>query len=313
MQLATWNPNILGACDFLVKDQYICMTRRGGSWVGPPESEVPDDGEGPVRGGPGTTPSLPIIENPSEPPTPVQEGIAAGCTRYVMANSTVASCWKISNDGGITQSRLYELNPVLGASGENCGTQVWLGYYYCVGVAGDGTATTTAPPTTTTTPPTDQPKPTPTHDGTAANCNSWVQAESGDSCWQLATDAGIELASFYAWNTALGADGADCGTMIWPGYYYCTGVSAASSPTTTAAPPATTTAPAKPTQTQAGIPASCNKFAEALAGASCWQLATDNGVELSLFYSWNPVLGSAGENCGTQIWPNYFYCVGVSG
>ncbi|GKT82051.1 lysM domain-containing protein [Colletotrichum tofieldiae] len=102
--------------------------------------------------------------------------------------------------------------------------------------------------------------------------------------------------------------------MIWPTYYYCVGVSTGSgtTPTTTLAPPATTTAPAKPTNTQAGIPDNCSKFAQAGDGASCWQLPTDNGIEMSVLFALNPVLGPAGENCSTQIWPTYYYCIAVS-
>ncbi|KAK2762520.1 LysM domain-containing protein [Colletotrichum kahawae] len=262
VRLATWNPNVLGACDFLVPNQYVCITRRGGSWVGPPESEIPDDGEGPVRGGPGSTPSLPILEDPASPPANVQEGIAPGCNRYVQANSTIASCWKIANDGGISQARLFELNPVLGESGERCNTQVWLGYYYCVRTTGEGPTTTAPPPTTSvpTSEPTAVPTPSSIHEGTTPNCNKWAEAQDGDYCWKMANDAGIELSSFYEWNT-VPANGDSC-DMIWPGYFYCIGVKSDPPTTTTQAPPTSTTATApKPSQTQAGIPASCNKFA----------------------------------------------------
>lgn len=278
-----------------------------------------------MRGGPGSTPSLPILENPAAPPAQVQEGIAAGCTRYVQANNTAASCWKLANDGGIPQARLFELNPVLGAAGERCDTQVWLGYYYCVrtGGGGGGPTTTTGrpagPPTTTTTEPGPTataavPTPSPVHAGSAPNCNKWAEAGDGDYCWKMADDAGIALSDFYAWNAVLaGGDGCN---MIWPGYFYCVGVGSASPTATTAAPPPTTTAPAappKPTQTQAGIPANCAQFARApVSGASCWQLANDNGLTLDQFYRLNPVVGPEGENCGTQIWPEYYYCIALS-
>lgn len=195
---------------------------------------------------------------------------------------------------------------MLGANGEHCTTAIWLGYYYCVATP---TATTTSRSTTSSAVATGMPTPTPQHEGTVSNCNKWAMAVSGSGCWQLANDAGIDTSLFYQWNPVLGASGENCGNMIWPDYYYCVGVSAT---TTIPTPPATTTQPSsppKPTATQAGIPDNCTKFVEALAGASCWQLATDSGIELSRFYSLNPVLGAGGENCGTQIWPNYFYCV----
>ncbi|KAI8284181.1 hypothetical protein K4K60_002110 [Colletotrichum sp. SAR11_57] len=224
-QLAAWNPNILGACDYLVPDH-----RPGGSWIPPAIESLPDSSEGPVRGGPGSTPTLEIIDNPSITIDPwlLQEGLAADCTRYVLANAG-ANCWKIANDAGVEQSRLFELNPVLGASGEFCDTKVWRDYYYCVGVNGEGSPTTTsAPPAATTTSAVPRPtysycigigstsspaptttkgadpaKPMATQAGIAANCNNFVEALSGDGCWKLANDAGIELSLFYQWNTVL--------------------------------------------------------------------------------------------------------------
>ena len=129
------------------------------------------------------------------------------------------------------------MHPVLGASGEYCNTQVWLGYKYCVRTGGDGPTTTSASPATTepSSLPTAMPTPSPVHDGSAANCNKWTEAQAGDYCWKMADDAGIALADFYAWNAILaGGDGCD---MIWPGYFYCIGVSSGSPPTTTQAPP----------------------------------------------------------------------------
>ncbi|CZT06464.1 uncharacterized protein RAG0_12165 [Rhynchosporium agropyri] len=306
-QLMAWNPNVLGACDHLSEGQYICMSRPGGSWVKPPDSQVPDDSNGPVRGGPGSSNTLPIINDPSTVPADrIQEGIPKDCSRYVLANATSASCFKIAADAQITQAKLFELNPVLGTNGEHCTTAIWLGYYYCVATP-TPTTTTRRSSTTSSAVATGSPKPTPQHESTVSNCNKWVKAASGNGCWQLATDAGIDISLFYLWNPVLGASGENCGTKIWPDYYYCVGISS-----TTTTPPATTTKPSsppKPTVTQAGIPNNCVKFVEALSGASCWQLATDNGLELSRFYSLNPVLGKGGENCGTSIWPNYFYCV----
>ncbi|KAH7317112.1 hypothetical protein B0I35DRAFT_337390, partial [Stachybotrys elegans] len=225
-QIATWNPNIQGACDFLVQDQYICINAPGGSWIRPPESELPSDGNGPVRGGPGSTPTLPIIEDPRLVPSDrVQKGIPSNCRRFVKADSAGATCWKVANDAKISQAELFKLNPVLGAQGEHCNTQLWLGYYYCVaaGTAPGWTTLTTIPTATTTIPL----KPSPTQDGFNASCNKWVKAAAGDSCWKLAEDAKIEITQLYKWNTALGAKGENCATIVWPGYYYCIGVSKA--------------------------------------------------------------------------------------
>ncbi|KAI8252596.1 LysM domain-containing protein [Colletotrichum sp. SAR 10_77] len=236
--------------------------------------------------------------------------IAPGCNRYVQANSTVVSCWKIAIDGGISQALLFEINTVLGELASRASAAIRK-----YGLATSEGPTTTAPPATTSVPtsePTAFPTPLPIHEGTTPNCNKWAEAQDGDYFWKMANDAGIELSSFYEWNTVL-ANGDSC-DMIWPGYFYCIGVRSDLHTPTTQAPPTSTTATApKPSQTQAGIPASCNKFSQALSGASSWQLATDSGITLEQFYSWNPVVGSAGENCGTQIWPEYYYYVGISG
>lgn len=259
-----------------------------------------------MRGGPGSTPTLPQTTNPDDVPSDrIQEGIAADCTKWIIANSTEASCWKLANDAKISVLRLCELNPVLGKNGQNCGTQVWLGYYYCVEDKSGGTPTaspTKTPPTTTT--PTGSPKPTQTQAGISKDCNKFEEAKSGDSCWAIADRAGVDVSSFYAWNTVLGAKGENCGTQIWPGYFYCVGVSGTAPPPTT-----TSTGPALPTQTQEGFPKDCKKYVAAKSGDSCWALANDNGVTPDKLYELNPVLGSKGENCGTQIWPGYYYCL----
>ncbi|GKT95383.1 lysM domain-containing protein [Colletotrichum tofieldiae] len=122
-QLMTWNPNLMGACDHLTESQYLCISRPGGTWVKPPDDQIPEDSNGPVRGGPGSTELLPIITDPSTVPADrKREGIPENCNRFVKAENTAASCWKIANDAQITQTRLWELNPALGADGEHCGT-----------------------------------------------------------------------------------------------------------------------------------------------------------------------------------------------
>lgn len=278
----------------------------GGEWKKPPNSEIPDDGDGPVRGGPGSTPSLPMTEDPKDITSDkVQDGIASDCQKWILASSKAASCWKLANDAKISVTRLCELNPVLGKNGQNCGTQVWLGYYYCVANKNSATPTTSTstPPVTTTTTPTGPPKPTQTQAGISKDCSKFEEAKGGDSCWAIANRAGIELSSLYAWNTGLGATGENCGTQIWPGYFYCVGVATGPTPTTTP------TGPALPTQTQQGFPKDCKKYVAAKSGDSCWALANGNGVTPEKLYELNPVLGSKGENCGTQIWPGYYYCL----
>ncbi|KAJ0374714.1 hypothetical protein COL26b_007035 [Colletotrichum chrysophilum] len=54
-----------------------------------------------------------------------------------------------------------------------------------------------------TSEPTAVSTPSPIHKRTTPNCNKWAEAQDGDYCFKMANDAGIELSSFYEWNTVL--------------------------------------------------------------------------------------------------------------
>lgn len=47
---------------------------------------------------------------------------------------------------------------------------------------------------------------------------------SGDYCYIFAQNNDITTAQLYTWNSALGANGENCGTEFFAGYYYCVGV-----------------------------------------------------------------------------------------
>jgi LysM repeat protein len=258
-----------------------------------------------VRGGPGSTASLPIIDDPKAVPSEyIQEGMPTDCTRWIVANNTQAACWKLANDAKITMPKLFELNPILGVNGQDCGNKVWLGYYYCIARSGDGN-TPTPTKSGSTQSVTGAPKPSQTQAGIATNCNKFEKAVSGDGCQAVASRGGAALGDFYKWNTALGSNGASCSTAIWPDYYYCVGVATAA---TSGQPTATSSAP-KPTKTQSGFATNCKTWVEAKGGDSCWALGNNNGVALEQLYRLNPVLGDNGANCGSQLWPEYFYCL----
>lgn len=74
--------------------------------------------------------------------------------------------------------------------------------------------------------------------------------------------------------------------------------------------PPTSAAPA-PGPTQSGITPSCNRYASAVKGDTCDAFAVRNHITNAQLYAWNIVLGSHGENCGTQLWAQEYYCVGV--
>ncbi|KAH0366144.1 hypothetical protein KCU65_g5538, partial [Aureobasidium melanogenum] len=119
-------------------------------------------------------------------------------------------------------------------------------------------------------------------------CSKFAQPASGTGCYDFATAQGITQAQLYAWNPALGVNGANCGTAFYAEDYYCVAV---------------------PVQT--GIAANCNKYATPV-GVGCYDFATQQGITQAQLYTWNPVLGTNGVNCGTAFWAQEYYCVGVS-
>ena len=230
VQLLTWNPNINGLCDSLTAGDYVCAGAPGGSYIPPPPPPGSANAAGQQRGGGDgsdtgtadntTTPiSTSAGSGPSATPSPIQAGVTTGCTKYSEAQSG-DYCEKFAQDNQITPDQLYTWNPVLGTSGANCGTQFFLGYYYCV----DGPSVTSpgASPTPTVIKPA---TPSPTQTGIAANCDAYAIANSGDYCSKFAQSYGISEANFYSWNSVLGVGGANCNTQFFLGYYYCIGVS----------------------------------------------------------------------------------------
>ncbi|GLA72510.1 hypothetical protein AtubIFM55763_003051 [Aspergillus tubingensis] len=112
-------------------------------------------------------------------PSPIQTGMKTGCIRFyeVQANN---DCYDIALDAGVALSDLYVWNP---ATGSDCsGLQV--NVFVCVGTSGYATTITLGDPVPVT--------PTPT--------------QSNDDCYDLASEAGVQLSDFYSWNPALGTD-----------------------------------------------------------------------------------------------------------
>ncbi|KAI1779298.1 hypothetical protein F4818DRAFT_246243 [Hypoxylon cercidicola] len=214
-------------------------------------------------------------------------------------------CFSFASAHSIPTSALYEWNPVLGSDGAACTTAFWASEYYCISVW----ASTTSPTSVTA--------PGPTQTGIVATCDKFAETQSGDGCESFAARNNITPAQLYEWNSVLGVDGTNCDTMLWGEEWYCVGVSGSSSTTTTTTPTSTvqtstSTVVTAPGETQTGIVSNCNKFAEATPGQGCSDFTTANSITASQLYTWNTVLGRNGENCGTMLWGNECYCVGVS-
>ncbi|KAF6223147.1 hypothetical protein HO173_013268 [Letharia columbiana] len=139
-----WNPNIIGLCDNLTTDQYICSGPLGGGYTLPaPISGINSNAGAQQRGGQGsgTNPNGP--DGPDGPTpnsttsAPTQLGIAKNCNAYAYAD-TNSTCYDMSQSFRITLAQLTTWNPVLGyPDGHNCTTQFWAGYDYCVGLPGN--------------------------------------------------------------------------------------------------------------------------------------------------------------------------------
>lgn len=243
-----------------------------------------------------STTGNPVSEAPG--PTATQSGIAQNCNNYAEAKKG-DTCYDFANAHNITPAQLYQWNPVLGANGANCSLEFQASEYYCIGVASASTTTSSTITSTSVVA-----APGPTQSGIISSCDLYATPKSGTGCYDFATANNITPAQLYDWNKVLGDNGANCGTQFQAGEYYCIGISG---PTTTSATSTKTT----PSPVQSGIASNCNKYALPKSGEGCYDFATDNNITTDQLYTWNPILGTNGANCGTQFQAGEYYCVGI--
>ena len=125
----------------------------------------------------------------------------------------------MATQAGISLAQFLAWNPAVSF---DCSTNYWLGEAYCVGVASQSTPTTTTKTTTRVPTMTKPTPPAPTMSGSPDTCNKWAVVTDGVSCTDMASQAGISLSQFLAWNPAVSSD---CRTNYWLGEAYCVGVS----------------------------------------------------------------------------------------
>lgn len=283
----SWNSlttNVMDpACVFQVGLRYC------GSWGLPPIQTTTEEPE-PTGTGP-------------QPPAATHEGQPEDCDGWHVVSSS-DSCQSVADNAGISLATFLEWNPAV--SGD-CTENFWLGQAYCTHREGQGISITASQSASTTASTTTKPTaPAPTHTGQPADCNKWDVVVSGDSCGSMATDNGITVDQFYAWNPAVSNE---CVTNFWLGQAYCVGRSSVGdTPTTTSSKP-TTAKPTAPAPTHTGQPADCNKWDVVESGDGCASIASDNAITLDQFYSWNPAVS---RDCVTNFWLGQAYCVGVS-
>ncbi|GIC89055.1 putative LysM domain protein [Aspergillus udagawae] len=266
-QFYQWNPAVKTDCSGLQTGYYVCIG---------------------VAGSTTTTTAAPTsttATTTANPYSPQQTGIAANCNKYYFVE-TGDACANIASTYGITLANFYSWNPAVGTSCQS----LQAGYYVCVGVSGSTTSTTTTKTTTTTT--TNAPTttttasgPSPTQAGITADCETFYQAVSGDSCWTIVSEKYTYLTQdeFYAWNPAVGST---C-SNLQAGYYYCV---------------ATKTVHAMPSTIS-----TCKKWHLVATGDSCWSIEQQYGITATQFGTWNPYVGTS---CAS-LWLGYYVCVGV--
>ncbi|KAL2201647.1 putative LysM domain protein [Sarocladium strictum] len=231
-------------------------------------------------------------------PSPVQPGIVSNCNKFHVVKDTT-TCQGIADYNKISLADFLKWNP-----GINSGcTNLWLGYYTCVGVVAGATTTTSKPPSTTsagnviTTP-------SPTQPGMVSNCNKFHLIKDTTTCQGIADYNKISLADFFKWNPSVNSG---C-TNLWLGAYACAGI--VQSATTTSKPPATTTSGngiPTPSPTQPGMVRNCNKFHLIRETTTCQGIVDYNKITMANFRKWNTGINS---DC-TNLWLGTYACVGV--
>jgi hypothetical protein len=179
---------------------------------------------------------------------------------------------------------------------------------YCVAVAPPQTVTATATPIET---------PAPRASGEVANCTLWyAPADQDDTCINILNTFGITFKQFYAMNPSVHND---CSGLVL-GTHYCistypdgvpggqpdwTGPPVTvppSTPTTTTT--TTSSGISSPSPVQTGIISTCNEFYRVISGDTCYDIALENDVPLSDFYTRNPAVKSdcSGLQADVSAW-----------
>lgn len=176
--------------------------------------------------------SIAMVVDPPAGAT-VATGTTTDCVAWYVNDGSL-TCTQICLNYGVAINLFTAASPALNKT--TCDGDLVLGDAYCLDPitgwdwtrATSTVANATAIATTSAT-PTETPAPsatvsgsvpTPTEPGAIASCTVWHYAISGDTCYDIAQNAGITLDDFYAWNTELGDD---CGNL-WLDYYVCVGV-----------------------------------------------------------------------------------------
>lgn len=283
VQLLYWNPTIIGTCDSLQVDQYVCISPPGGSWtpaVANITSTVGDGGGVTATFVSGATTGTPT--NGIATPTPIQTGMTTSCDVFYAVRSG-DSCDSVTTEYNIALADFYAWNPAVGT---DC-LSLELGVYVCVDTLESSSSSASA---TLTTASNTFSTPSPVQTGIPSNCDEFHLVASGDTCQVVADDYDITLAQLYAWNPAVGSSCEDLELDT----YICVAVAIIVS---------------TPSPVQTGISSTCDEFHLVVSGDTCGDLASASGISLAQFYEWNPAVGSECQDLEL----NTYVCMLVDG
>ncbi|KAJ5609514.1 hypothetical protein N7528_010081 [Penicillium herquei] len=284
-----WNPAVGSSCAYLDLGDYVCVNVIGNTVTSSVLTTT-------------TSTSTIAISTPS----PIQTGMASTCDEFYQVVSG-DSCSGVASDYGITLADFYAWNPAVGSS---C-AYLDVGDYVCVNVIGNAvTSSAFTTTTSTSTSTTAISTPSPIQTGMISTCDEFYMVASGDSCSGVASDYGITLADFYAWNPAVGSSCA----YLDVGDYVCVNVAGSGTTTTattatitTSTATSTTNAVTTPSPIQTGMATDCDAFYFVVSGDSCASIAEAEDVTVDDLEEWNPAIGS---DC-TDLWLDTYICVGV--
>lgn len=115
-------------------------------------------------------------------------------------------------------------------------------------------------------------QPSPTQSGIDSDCSAFYMVKEGDGCYAIATNHGISLEQFCAYNPSVGDD---CSTL-YPDYYVCVGVSGSTDGSSSQG--SSISAVPAPGPTQSGIISTCSKYLQATSGEYCSVFASRAGI-----------------------------------
>lgn len=284
--IKSFNPTLNDACSNLIAGEDICLEPAAGNYT--PNT---------VAGATNTKKGSYAICSVT-PPGPTPFGTTDRCGKYYQV-LLGDKCGQISINNAMTVDLFQAINPSIN---ERC-TNLIPDMFYCVSPMTSWNHTNSgSKPSVTVAPP------APTGPGTSNSCYRWHTVKSGDYWALIESTYGIAFEQLQAWNTGLDDT---CSNLVLDQAYCVQGPSSATttggSGTATNTPTTTLAAVSTPTPIQNDMTTECKDFYQAKNGDYCYLIYSKHGISQEDFIGWNSGVGS---DC-SQIWLDYWYCVGV--